>query len=260
MKRSSFAFSAFGLFQCALGVSLVAAGPIFGGPAWLLLWPGWSVFVVGLGYLGLGPRVFGKRRIDGALPLPLVVFLFPYLAVAWVLWQIKSRIPGEPAWHEIAPGVALGRRPLSVAELPPGTRCVIDLTAEFSRAVPAAIAPRYLCVPTLDTSVASDAELRALLDAIETEEGPIYVHCAMGRGRSAMIAAAILLRRGIANDVDDAVSRLRQVRPSVRLHPVQHAALSRLFAKIARLESDDPPQDRADRPSRAPSARARADA
>ena len=32
----------FGLFQMSLGIVLMAAGPVLGGPAWLFIWPGWS--------------------------------------------------------------------------------------------------------------------------------------------------------------------------------------------------------------------------
>jgi hypothetical protein len=215
----------FGLLQVALGVVLIAAGPLFGGAAWALLWPGWSVLVVGLGYLGLGPRVLGKRP-DGTLAPWVVAILLPYFAVAWVLWQLRSRAFGVPAFDEVGPGLYVGRRPLDRAEFPKDARCVVDLCAEFPRAAPPEL--RYVCVPTLDTSVPSDAELASLLDAMAREEGPIFVHCAMGRGRSATIAAALLLRRGIATSAQDAVQRLAQVRRGVRLHAVQQAALERL--------------------------------
>jgi protein tyrosine phosphatase (PTP) superfamily phosphohydrolase (DUF442 family) len=217
----------FGVLQILLGVALVAAGPLIGGPAWALLWPGWSVLVVGLGYVGLGPRVLGKRAESGALAPWLLVLLFPYFAVAWTLWQIRSRLFSERAWDEVAPGLRLGRRPLDDAEIPPDTRCVVDLCAEFPRAVPATL--RYVSVPTLDTTVPTDAELRTLLDTIAQEEGPIFVHCAMGRGRSATITAALLLRRGLAKNVDDAIAHLVQARPGVRLHPAQRAALERMM-------------------------------
>jgi hypothetical protein len=219
----------FGIFQIVLGIVLMAAGPVFGGPAWVFMWPGWSVFVVGLGYVGLGPRVFGKNA-DGELSPYLVVMLFPYFVVAWVLWQLKSRLERDGAWHEVAPGVRLGRRPLSLAELPPGTRCVVDLTAEFPRVIPKSADVRYVCVPTLDTSIPPDAELRALVDAIAEEEGPIFVHCAMGRGRSAAVAAALLMRRGVAGTVDEAVLSLTKSRPGVRLHAIQREALVRMSA------------------------------
>lgn len=238
----------FGLFQVGLGLALFAFAYAVGGFGWLLAWPAFSVLFVGLGYLGLGPRVFGKRAEDGRLNGWNIALILPYFAVAWTLWQLKSRFGREPAWHEVAPGVRLGRRPLNLAELPPDTRCIVDLTSEFPRVL-ADGEVRYLCLPTLDTDVASDLELAALVDAIAQEEGPLFVHCAMGHGRSATVAAALLIRRGACATVDEAVAQLVRARPGVRLHAVQRAAVTRL-ASLATLEPDDLTQDRPDRAPR----------
>jgi hypothetical protein len=219
----------FGLLQIALGVAILALAYAIGAPGWVLVWPAWSVILVGAGYLGLGARVFGKRREDGALSPWIVLLLFPYFAVAWTLWQLKSRLSAEAAWHEVAPGLRLGRRPRRSDELPPDTRCVVDLTSELPRALPE-LGHRYLCLPTLDTSVASDAELAALLLRIEAEPGPLFVHCAMGHGRSATVAAALLIRRGLSADLDEAVAHLKRIRPGVHLHAAQRAAVRRLAA------------------------------
>lgn len=217
----------FGLLQVGLGLVLFALAYAIGGAAWLLAWPAWSVALVGLGYLGLGARVFGKRAHDGRLTPWIVVLLLPYFAVAWALWQLKSRWGGERPWDEVAPGVRLGRRPLSRAELPPDTACVVDLTSEFPRACPE-LGLRYVCLPTLDTSVATDDELAALVESLAEDEGPLFVHCAMGHGRSATVAAALLIRRGLCDSVDEAIRTLKQARPKVRLHGVQRATVERL--------------------------------
>ena len=219
----------FGLLQIALGLAILAIGYAIGTPGWILVWPAWSVILVGLGYLGLGARVFGKRREDGTLSPWIVLLLLPYFAVAWTLWQLKSRLSAEEAWHEVAPGLRLGRRPLRSGELPADTRCVVDLTSELPRALPE-LGLRYVCLPTLDTSVASDPELAALLERIEGEPGPLYVHCAMGHGRSATVAAALLIRRGLSANVDEAIAHMKRIRPGVHLHAAQRAAVARIAA------------------------------
>ena len=58
----------------------------------------------------------------------------------------------------------------------------------------------------------AEAELRALLDETAPRSGPVYVHCALGHGRSALVVAAVLRRRGLATDVRDAERKVRQVR------------------------------------------------
>lgn len=225
--------SVFGALQVALGVALIAAGPLVGGPAWALVWPGAAVLFIGAGYLGLGPRVFGKRAEDGRMSPWLVLLIWPYSAVAWTLWQLKSRLFGEAAHHEVAPGLHVGRRPLHALEVPEGTRVVVDLTSEFGRSEWPGESARYVCVPTLDTSVPPGDALAALVDLLADEEGPMLIHCAMGHGRSAMVAAALMIRRGHAVDVDDAIRKMRAPRPGVRLHGAQRAAVERLSARAA---------------------------
>ena len=73
----------FGWLQVILGAALVACAAWIGGAAWALTWPAAAVIAVGLGYLGLGPGVFGKRA-DGTLRAPHFVLLLPYHAVAWL--------------------------------------------------------------------------------------------------------------------------------------------------------------------------------
>lgn len=214
----------FGLMQIALGVALLAAAGALGGPAWLLAWPGWSVLIVGAAYLGYGPRVFGKRP-DGRLRIVHVVLLLPYYAVAWSLWQLKSRLREERPWDEVAPGILVGRRPLDDAEMPDDAAVVVDLTSEFPRSPATQGVARYECVPTLDTAAPDADAFRALLDRLGEDEGPIFVHCAMGHGRSATVAAALMIRRGLATDADDAIRRMTAARPLVYLHAVQRAAL-----------------------------------
>lgn len=225
----------FGAIQIALGLALFGLAYVIGGPAWVLAWPASSVLIVGVAYLGPGPGVFGKRKHDGRLAPWNVALLFPYFAVAWTLWQLKSRFFSSHPWHEVAPGVRLGRRPLHRGELPADTRCVVDLCSEFPRAVPEVAVARYVCLPTLDTSVAPDPELAALVESIAEEVGPLYLHCAMGHGRSATVAAALLIRRGVCSDVDDAVAALKKARPGVHLHAVQRAAVERLARAAANV-------------------------
>ena len=227
----------FALIQIALGVALLGLGSSFTPWGWALLWPGWSVLVVGVAYLrvgGLGPGVFGKR-LDGRLRWANVALLWPYFAVAWGLWQLKSRLGSERPYDEVAPGILVGRRPLGSSETPPGTGLVVDLTSEFPRSAQTSHVRRYECVPTLDTTAPDDDAFEALVDRLEGEAGPIFVHCAMGHGRSATVAAALMLRRGLVADTEEAIAAMRARRPLIHLHPGQRDALTRLFDAPARL-------------------------
>ena len=51
------------------------------------------------------------------------------------------------------------------------------------------------------------------------------MHCANGRGRTGLVAAAWLLAHGRADSAADALARVQAARPAVRLLPRQWAAL-----------------------------------
>lgn len=221
----------FGVMLCVLGLALASAALWLRGPALLVLWPATSVFVVGLGYLFIGPSVFGKRP-DGTLAPLHVALLLPYHVAAWVRLRWNAR-DGRPPFDLVAPGIYLGRRLLDASGLPEDVRLVVDLTAEFRITSGVSGRYRYLVLPTLDTTVPAYDAFARLVQETAAHEGPVYIHCAAGYGRSAAVAAAVLIARGLASDVDDAQAQLRAARPKVWLHPGQRAHVMR-FAEARR--------------------------
>ena len=202
---------AFLLFALILALRAVRLG------GWwlLLLWPAGSFLFVAAAYAFRRPRLLGKRA-DGRLAPHALVPLAPFTALSWVIWQTHRLLRGGPAADEIAPGVWLGRR-AGLRELPPGTKTVVDFTAEFWE--PAAVrgVARYVCFPTLDATASDDASFDAALDCVASADRPVYIHCAQGFGRAAALAAALLVRLGAAPDAAGAIAMLKAIRPGVRL-------------------------------------------
>lgn len=206
----------------------------------LLLWSALAFAAVGAAYLlpAVGPRVFGKRAGDGTLPPGRTLLLLPYLLATWGLWEARTRLQGrENPSDEVAPGLFLGRRPRNPSELPHGVALVADLTAEF--AAPRSIArgaARYRCLPILDADAPADpAAFRALVGEVRrtlASGKTVYVHCALGRGRSALAAAAVVrsLRtgEGAPPTAADILTRVRSVRRGVRLSAEQMCLLERM--------------------------------
>jgi len=186
----------------------------------LLVWCGLSLTLLVAAYLGLGPGVFGKRA-DGSLPWWSWAANGPMICLMWLVWS-AWRLGGGPCADEVAPGVWLGRRPMA-RELPPGVT-VVDLVAEMPAAWGVAAGRVYVCLPTLDSTAPTLEALRA----VGRIEGPVYIHCAQGRGRSAVAAAALLLARGLASSPEAAVRMLRERRPGVRLNRWQMRRLREL--------------------------------
>jgi hypothetical protein len=232
----------FGVLQVLLGAGLMAAAWVESGPAWIVAWPALSVALVGIGYLGLGPRVFGKRADGSIAPLNLVL-LFPYHVAAWLRLRLDALRAKEDAFNEVAPGVFLGRRLTDASELPSGVAAVVDLTAEF-RATPG-VRERcaYRTLPTLDTSAPDYTTFADLVRWAAAQDGAVYVHCAAGHGRSAAFAAAMLVLRGHASDARAAEAKLREARPRVWLHAAQRRVVEQLVAE-ERAGVSDPTAER----------------
>ena len=196
---------------------------------WLVCWAGVSCLLVGAAYAGLGPRVFGKRP-DGRLAWWSRLLLLPYLAAYQLLWHVVRITGHEPACHQVAKGVYLGRRPL-LSDLPKGVARIVDLCVEFP-ALPALIAPlRYSALPALDAGLADIEAFRCLVDEVASDDGSVYIHCASGHGRGAMFAAALLIARGESATVEEAETMLRAARPGVKMSSRQRAFVQRATTK-----------------------------
>ncbi|EYF01426.1 dual specificity protein phosphatase family protein [Chondromyces apiculatus] len=238
----------YALLFLLLSATLIVLAIVAGGAALWLLWPAASFLLVGTAYLTARPSLLGKRT-DGTLALSTLLPLAPYLLLTWGLWHLVRLCDGNPPAHEVAPGIWVGRRPF-FHEIPAGVRLIVDLTAEFSAtasirraaahptsALHPLDAPRltYQCVPVLDGAAPSPEALLALLQRLHDQEG-IYLHCASGSGRSAMVAAGLLLSRGGAADIDDAEAQLRARRRIVRLNAAQRTALRRALGSDAHCD------------------------
>ena len=106
---------------------------------------------------------------------------------------------------------------------------MVDFTAEFPRSYFVPLTSRYLAYPTLDTLAPSQSDLHNMLTALEGEKAPVFFHCAVGRGRSATGAAALLLQRYPDKSVEDIEAMMRAARSGIRLHAGQRERLRAMF-------------------------------
>ena len=203
-------------------------------------WAALSLLAVCLLYLSAarggdpGPLLKGERHgwMQGVF--------FPFRVVSYSVFAGARWTRRSAVFDEVSPGVFLGARlfPWEAEMLRArGVTGVIDLTSELPTAAVFARAPfERHAVPTLDrappTPATMDAAVRWAVARVEAGEA-VYVHCAFGRGRSATVAAALLIALGRAKGAAEAVAMVAAARPSVRVKGDQYAALEGFAARRA---------------------------
>jgi hypothetical protein len=202
-------------------------------PEWLLRAPGFaaalSFLLVAGAYFGVGPRLLFKRT-DGRRFAWAWFVHWPYFGLTALSYRLALVLSREMAYVRVAPNVFLGRR-LTTREarwaLAEGWVAVLDLAAEMPEPRPLRELTHYRSLPVLDATALSLEQLRAAVGWVQARAatGAVYVHCAMGHGRSALVVAAYLLAAGLAADSKAALKQLRELRPGVRLNRAQRKVL-----------------------------------
>ncbi len=214
------------------GVLFTLLGLRLTGSPWsyVALNAGIGYLLVGLAYWRVWPGVLGKRR-DGRLMLSSYLLFWPYHLTNWFTCALFRWGLREHPFDRVAPGLFLGGRLMASdrgAFKQAGIRSVLDLTAEFSEVGFIRSAPGYACLPILDRTAPNPEELRMAVEFIESRlvHGAVYVHCALGHGRSAVAVAAWMLKSRNANSPEDAIAKLKAVRPGVNPSAAQRQALA----------------------------------
>ena len=95
----------------------------------MLAWPALTFAILAAAYLGIGPRVFGKRS-DGSIHWASTIVLLPYLVPYRSLWWLlRARSDTQPYVELVPASLFVGRR-LRAREFPVGLACVVDLTCD----------------------------------------------------------------------------------------------------------------------------------
>ncbi len=209
-----------------VALGLVVGAAILGGLAWVLVWPGLAFLVVAVAYATGDARLFGKTS-HPALRTVLRVVLLPYLGLAAFVWHILRLFDRRPAYAWLASDLCVGRR-LLPDEYPPAIASIADLTCEFTERLPRNRQVEYRTFPILDGGTVREDALRAMASEIAKLPRPVYLHCAQGHGRSAMVGAALLLDLGLAATPEQAVAKIRAARPGGSMTRRQRAVVEQI--------------------------------
>jgi protein-tyrosine phosphatase/membrane-associated phospholipid phosphatase len=207
-------FKVGGYYAVGAAVMVVLAPLVWPWGAFLL-WPAAALGTAAAAYFAVGPGIY--RKTGGSLSPSTRFALAPillgqHLSLAHYRRQCR-------AWDELTPNVWIGRvlrHTEAASAIEQGVTAVLDLTTEFSEPAPFR-ATNYCNVPILDLTMPTQDQLAEAVAFIidETAKGIVYVHCKAGYSRTAAVAGAYLLASQQAATVAEAISRVREVRPSI---------------------------------------------
>jgi hypothetical protein len=177
----------------------------------------------------------------GGLWLLLLWPAATYLGIAYAFSTnnaglLGKRVDGRFEWQSADERIVLGRL-LLPEEMPADCNVVVDVTAELAEPTDLVEGRDYYYLPTLNRFVPRSDEFRSLMEMLVDRKGKMYIHCGSGKGRSATVAAGLLVLRGAAKDVEEAERMLRQKRSCVRLHPVQRELVRTLCEAEVSVEA-----------------------
>lgn len=201
----------------------------------LTIWTALACWVVSVGWLLPVDRgseyrrvhwLYGKRN-DGTRVWWALLLTLPVLAPLWLWWHLRRAILTEAPWHELLPDLVIGRRLLD-REFDLEVDHIVDLTCEYAERPQQRCHPGYVSLPIVDGAAPPPQVLQQYAVRLSKLQGRIFLHCAEGHGRTATVAAALLIVRGIASDVDDALARIAAVRPKAHPYERQLRVLRRI--------------------------------
>ncbi|WP_274560771.1 fused DSP-PTPase phosphatase/NAD kinase-like protein [Streptomyces spiramyceticus] len=120
----------------------------------------------------------------------------------------------ERLWRGSAPGED-GYRELAAR----GVKTVVDLRAEKMTAeqlaVPQKAGLKVVRMPIRDGQTPTNEQVAAFTNTVKTADGPVFVHCGAGVGRTGSITAAYAVRTGEATSMQAALNTLAVGPPSM---------------------------------------------
>ncbi len=165
-----------------------------------------------------GPVLKGERL---AVLQPVFV---PFRLVSVLIYALARVMRREKVVCEVMPRVYLGPRLFGRERAlldAVGATVVVDLTSELPTSWTYSRAP-YTRVghALLDRAFPSDGDLDAIVDGLLRRHRAgetLFVHCAFGRGRSALVVCALMIAAGHASTAEEAVAKARAARPAVSI-------------------------------------------
>lgn len=156
----------------------------------------------------------------------------------WAYGRGLSKLTGVPLlqFSEVTPDLFIGPQYNQQGKqhlLKHGIEYDVNLRIEFDDMAHDLALPHYCYLPTIDDDAVSLDHLYqgiAFIKQAHQNGGKVYIHCAGGVGRAPTMGAAYLMSTGLS--LDDALAKIRRVRPFISIMPPQMAQLRLLESKL----------------------------
>lgn len=198
-----------------------------------------STFLFSAAYALRKPSFLLKNPERGVLRPASWLLLAPIHLLNRLLLYVTAWTRKARSWDLVEKNVYLGRRPLlidqsSFKQL--NVHAVLDLTCEFDELPWVRSRNAYLCLPVLDRTSPTLEQLEQATRFIAENAalGNVYVHCAVGHGRSATVVAAHLLASHSAQNVEEAIQMIRIKRPHIHPNREQLEMLAHFSERLSR--------------------------
>lgn len=239
--RYALAFGILGIILAALAIDRAGRA---GGVDWLVVAVEADAALVMLSLaMAFGLRSAGfdieRRTLHPAWRAATAALLLPYRVLGRAALGVSGWLDHEGPINPLAPGIFIGRLPTRSVRAQIGREgidAILNLCWEFPGPSTSGRSPECGHVPILDGAPPTDRQFDEAVRwvaARRAEGRHVLIHCAQGHGRTATITAAVMVRLGLAEDADDALARIRSVRPGARPSRAQRAALDRYLASVA---------------------------
>jgi predicted protein tyrosine phosphatase len=156
----------------------------------------------------------------------------------WAYGRGVPKLTGVPLlqYSEVTPDLFIGAQYNQRGKqhlLNKGIEYDVNLRIEFDDAEHDLALPHYCYLPTIDDDAVSLEHLYqgiAFIKDAHQNGGKVYIHCAGGVGRAPTMGAAYLMSTGLS--LDQALEKIRAVRPFISIMPPQMAQLRLLEARL----------------------------